>query len=56
MKNLFLCILCISSDHLLLFLETHETFLRLLSAYLSYSVCVKWKKMKLRYNYIFVST
>jgi hypothetical protein len=33
-KNLFLCILCFSSDQLLLFLKAHETFLRLLSAYL----------------------
>jgi len=53
MKNLSLCILCISADHLLLFLKTH--FLRLLFVYLSYSFCVKWNKMKLHYNYIFVS-
>jgi hypothetical protein len=33
MKNLFLCILYISSNNFLLFLKTHETFLRLLSAF-----------------------
>jgi len=45
--NLYLCILCISSDHFLLFLKTRETFLRLLSVYLSYPVCVKWNKTKM---------
>ena len=56
MKNFFLCIMCISSDHLLLFLKTHGTFLRPLSAYLSYFAGVKWNKMKQHDNYVFVST
>jgi hypothetical protein len=52
MKNLFFCILCILSDHSLLFLKIHETFLRLFFVWVTTfaSSGTKWNCMITTYS------